>query len=162
MGEIEETDSSYEINIEIDGVSGEIDIDFTITDQDKIATELKGREIEGSLLNETIRTIQVVEDFSIANNAFIIDLEKVTNISADALKAIKCLLREEGDVPLYMKQGEKLIKLGKSEGYIIYKLLQNILIGLFGESVSLYRYSAGKFYQCDFRDVSLVRLDLGV
>lgn len=149
------------VNDSIEKDNEVIDIAF---DGDYESTlELKGRDLEQSLTSDKISVINVrQEGYNINDCSYIIDLEKVSNLSEISLTAIKCLLKKDGDVVIYLKRNSRVIKVGKSDGYLVYKIMYSLVRVMYGSEAKIYRIKQGKTTVCKNEDVELLRLDLGV
>lgn len=142
------------------------EIDFSFEDEEDIDEEediedgLVKTNIEQMITPQKIKPVLMDEKTQLEEKAVMIDLTHVTMITEESLRAIKYLVKEDGDMDIILKVGENKRGIGKGDSLILYELIPQMIEQLYNKEAKVSFKRKNDFVPHNRLDASIVRLKL--
>ena len=143
------------------------EIDFSFEEEDyeederlDNKEELTRTNIEEMITPQKIKPVLMDEKNKIEEKAVMIDLTNVNMITEESLRAIKYLVKADGDMDIILKVGDNRRGIGKGDSLVLYDLIPQMIEQLYNKEAKVYFKRNENFVPHNRLDTSIIRLRL--
>lgn len=143
------------------------EIDFSFEEEDyeederlDNEEELTRTNIEEMITPQKIKPVLMDEKNKIEEKAVMIDLTNVNMITEESLRAIKYLIKADGDMDIILKVGDNRRGIGKGDSLVLYDLIPQMIEQLYNKEAKVYFKRNENFVPHNRLDTSIIRLRL--
>lgn len=130
-----------------------------VEDKSSEYSELYTEGLEKAITGKQVKQVIVASADDFEYPSYLIDMTNVGYITEESLNAIDGLLTG-GDVAVYIKNGDRVMKVGSGEDSIFYAVLNGVLKQMFAGKCVVYKNKGDGFKILKENEVDTVRLNL--
>lgn len=139
----------------------------TVSDEDikqqlKSGTELISEGLDRAIRGETVKSMMIPEDTSIALPNYVIDITSVERFADYHTEALDALLDDDGDVIVYIYTPTGLVKVGRGLSFVLDRIIAPAINNLFSSKGKVYKdFQIGKpVREISGKNLSTLRLNI--
>lgn len=132
----------------------------SIESTEDVYSDLYTEGVEDAITGKQVKQVLVASADEFEYPSYLIDMTNVGVITEGALNAIYGLLSGGGNTAVYIKNKDKILKIGHGDDGIFYTVLNSVLKQMFNGKCIIYKNKGNGFKRIRENEVDAVRLNL--